>query len=97
MSKIQVVNGAKYVWQMFPGLRNRGITTYCADGDGFIEVRVLNKTVGLYDQGQRVRTFDAVDLTDALRKAEIYADAVYPTMLDAYRIEPWDYSECERG
>lgn len=74
---------------MFPGMRNRGITTYCADGDGFLEVRVLNSVIGLYDQGERIRTFNAVNLADALEKAEMYADAVYPTMLDAYAIEPW--------
>lgn len=81
---INTINGAKYTWQVFNFRAN--VTTYCADGDGFIEVRTCGNAIGLYDQNQRVRTFHADNLTDALALAEQYADAVYPTMLDAYAI-----------
>jgi hypothetical protein len=42
MAMIEAINGSRYIWQKFPGLRTRGMITYCADGDGFVEVRELN-------------------------------------------------------
>jgi hypothetical protein len=86
---IENVNGTRYVWQrfVFKATATRNVDTYCADGDGFVEVRTCNGVYGLYDQGERIRTFHATSLDQALRMAELYADATYPTMLDAYLIE----------
>ena len=87
---IENKNGTEYVWQRFAfkSTATRNVDTYCADGDGFIEVRVCNGAIGLYDQGERIRTFHADNLNQALTLAEQYADAVYPTMLDQYAIIP---------
>ena len=87
---IENVNGIKYVWQRFAfkSTATRNVNTYCADGDGFIEVRVCNGAIGLYDQGERIRTFHADTLDQALRLAEIYADATYPTMLEDSLLVP---------
>lgn len=85
---IETVNGIKYTWQRFAytATDTRNVDTYCADGDGIVEVRVCNAAVGLYDQGVRIRNFCANTLQEAFQIAELYADATYPHMLDTFAI-----------
>ena len=76
--QVQTINSSKLSWEAFK--HSDGSVTYCADGDGFVELEqhASGDFFNLNEQGSPIADIEGKTLAEALEIAQSYLAANYP-------------------
>ena len=79
MTPLKTINSSKITWVVMQGDANDDwITTYCADGDGILQVVVYADRIELLDQLELCNTWATdADIGAVLEGAQMYLQSAY--------------------
>ena len=79
MSTLKTINSSKITWVIMQGdADDDWITTYCADGDGIVQVVVYADRIELLDQLEVCNTWATdADIGAVLEAAQMYLQSAY--------------------
>jgi hypothetical protein len=79
MSTLKTINSSKITWVIMQGdADDDWITTYCADGDGIVQVVVYADRIELLDQLELCNTWATdADIGAVLEAAQMYLQSAY--------------------
>jgi len=84
MSTLSTVNSSKITWVIMQGDEHDDwLTTYCADGDGIVQVVVTSDRIELLDQLDLCKTWPIdADIGAVLEAAQHYMQSAYFEIFD---------------
>ena len=79
MSTLKTINSSKITWVIMQGdADDDWLTTYCADGDGIVQVVVYADRIELLDQLELCNTWATdADIGAVLEGAQMYLQSAY--------------------
>lgn len=79
MTPLQTIDSSKITWTIMQGSEHDDwITSYCADGDGILQVVTFADRIELQDQLDVVKTWPVdADIAQVLEAAQSYLAATY--------------------
>lgn len=79
MTQLKTINSSKITWVIMQGdADDDWITTYCADGDGILQVVVYADRIELLDQLELCNTWATdADIGAVLEGAQMYLQSAY--------------------
>lgn len=84
MSELNTVDSSLVTWYVIDaGDSENQIRSFCADGDGILQVVVYADKIELSDQGDSILTWDAgADMGEILEAAQAYLQENYPAIYE---------------
>lgn len=80
------INSSRIAWDVMSGDQFDDFeTSYCADGDGMLQVVVYPDRIEIQDQMEPIATFPRGDVAPILEAAQQYLAATYPEIYAAAR------------
>jgi hypothetical protein len=84
MTTLATINSSKITWVIMQGdAHDDWLTTYCADGDGIVQVVVSGDRIALFDQLELCNTWATdADIGAVLEAAQHYLQSAYPEIFE---------------
>jgi len=81
---MSTINSSKITWCVMQGdADDDWLTTYCADGDGIVQVIVSHHGIELFDQLDLCKTWATdADIGAVLEAAQHYLQSAYPDIFE---------------
>ena len=93
ITKLGVFKSSKIVWYVMNGepVCDDWITTYCADGDGMVQVVVYADRIELQDQLEVCKTWEpSADIRAIMENAQMYLAATWHEVYEKAQHSPGD-------